>query len=662
MKFIQSLKRILRTTPAALLINLLWVYIAYFICRLAFLFENWSTFAEQLTFDSFMTMLAGGWRFDSSAIFYTNALFILLFLLPVHTKEDKPWYQAVTRWIYIVINSLCVIINLADSVFFAYRLQRSTMATLTEFQGEGNVWKIASVEFVSHWYFVLLAAAIIYCFVRLYRKPAPVGPSLKRYYITNSVTLAVMGLVAVCGMRGNVFFLSATRPISVGYAQRFVSEPVQTGIVLNTPFSLIRTIGQLAPETPQYFTEEELATIYSPLHQPADSTAAPGKNLVILMVESFAQEFIGSLNRDLDNGTYKGYTPFADSLISVSTHWEQSFANAAFSIDSPPALYASLPRMKRPFVVSPHSLNDINSLASELRDLGYHTAFFHGGDNESLGFNAFTRHAGFQEYFGMNEFYADPRFGGRSEFDGYWGIWDEPFLQFFAQKLTEMPQPFFASVFTLSSHHPFKVPEKYRDVFVDEGIFPLHKCIRYADYSLRRFFDTARRQPWYANTIFILSADHASSKRTHDVYKNELGGFRIPLVIFDPSGAIEPGLRPGIAQQIDIMPTMLNYLGVKKPYVAFGKDLFNTPAEDTWAFNWDHLPQYIKGDYLLQMTDSGDVSALFNYRKDPLLKNNLAGTGLPQEKEMLRSARAVIQTYMKLMNSNTATAERLLKK
>ncbi len=654
-------KRIIDSTPAGLLINLLWAYLAYSLCRVAFLLENIDLFSDGLTFSSLMRMWVGGFRFDSSAIFYTNSLFILLYLLPCHLKEDKKWYQGIVKWLFVVVNGLCMVINLADSVFFSYRLQRSTMSTVVEFEGEGNLLKIGLVETVSHWYFVLLAAVIIYGFIRLYRAPARPHRPLWHYYVTNSVTLAVMGLVAVCGMRGNVFFLSATRPISVGYAQRFVDRPVQTGIVLNTPFSLIRTVGQVAMEEPHYFSEEELAVIYSPVHVPSDTVEVRKKNVVILMVESFAQEFIGSLNRDLDGGTYKGYTPFADSLLSVSMHWEQSFANAAFSIDSPPALFASIPRMNRPFMTSPHSLNDINSLATELKPLGYHSAFFHGADNESLGFNAFTHQAGFDEYYGQNEFYADSRFGGKKEFDGYWGVWDEPFLQFFANKLTEMPQPFFASVFTLSSHHPFKVPEKYKDVFVDEGQYPLHKCIRYADYSLRRFFATAERQPWYRNTIFILSADHASSKTTHDVYKTELGGFRIPLLIFDPSGELPRGEQQGIAQQMDIMPTLLNYLGARRPYVAFGKDLFNTAAEDSWAFNWDHLPQYIKGDYLLQL-DGERVSGFYNYKKDPLLKTNLAGKGLPEEAEMARSAKAIIQSYMHRMNANDVTIKQSSRK
>jgi len=657
-----AIKRIWNCTPARLITNLAVVYAVYFLCRIAFLLENWSLYSDNLTFGGFLTICAGGFRFDSSAIFYSNSLFILLYIIPIHWKEKAGWYQGIVKWLYVIINGLCVIINLADTVFFEFRLQRSTMATLTEFQGEGNLWKIGLTESASHWYLVLFTVIVIYGFIRLYRKPCMPERPLWRYYVTNSITLVVIGFLAVCGMRGNILFLSATRPISVGYAQRFAERPIETGIVLNTPFALLRTVGEVPMAEPTFFSETELDSIYSPVHIPSDTAAVRKKNVVILIVESFAQEFIGGLNKELDGGTYKGYTPFADSLLTVSTYWDQMFANAGFSIDAPPALLASIPRMNRPFVTTPHSLDDINSIASILKPMGYHSAFFHGADNESLGIQAFTRHAGFDDYYGQTEFYADPRFGGKAEFDGTWGVWDEPFLQYFATTLSEMPQPFVAAVFTLSSHHPFKVPDKYTDILLDEGIYPLHKCIRYSDYSLRRFFDTARKQPWYSNTIFVLSADHASSKRTHDVYKNDVGGFRIPLLIFDPSGELPRGKQPGIAQQSDIMPTLLNYIGNRRPYVAFGKDLLHTTPADTWAFNWDNVPQYIKGDYVIQLNgDCTEAIALYNYRTDPLLKHNLLGKGLAEELELKRNAQAVVQSFMHRMNTNTATIKPITK-
>ncbi|MDE6062313.1 MAG: sulfatase-like hydrolase/transferase, partial [Duncaniella sp.] len=519
--------RFINSNPVGIILNLLWVYVCYEICRLAFLFENWGLFSASMTWSSFWTITLGGWRFDTSAIFYTNAIVILLYLFPLHFKEMR-WFRLTTKWLYVIINSIAIFANLADSVFFEFRKHRSSMALFQEFKGDNNLESIIGTEIVSHWYLVILAVAMILFLWKCYRYPeTPVRP-LKRYYLTQVITLIVIAPIAICGMRGNTF-LTATRPISVNYAHKFVNDPLQTGIVLNTPFSMLRTVNQLAKSTPILFADEEsLAAVYSPLHIPADSLVERKKNIVILIVESFAQEFVGALNKDLDNGTYKGYTPFTDSLLQHSLYFDQTFANGGFSIDAIPAVLASIPRMDRPFVLSPHSLNHINSLASELRNMGYSTAFFHGADNESLGFNAFVKQAGVEKYFGKNEFIADPRFGGKNEFDGKWGIWDEPFLQFFCAEIGTLPQPFLATVFTLSSHHPFAVPDKYKDIFVDEGLHKLHKCIRYTDYSIKRFFESARKQPWFDNTIFVITADHASSKRTHNVYMGGVGGFGMP--------------------------------------------------------------------------------------------------------------------------------------
>lgn len=647
------MNRIFRSNPARLLLNLLWVYVCYMICRIVFIAENYTLFAAGLDGHTLRRILAGGLRFDTSAIFYTNALFILLYIFPLRLKE-RPWYWLMTRWIYVVVNILCMLLNLGDTVFFEFRKHRTSMAVFEEFKGENNITGIIGTEVVSHWYLVLLLVAIAVFLWTCYRRPCVERQSVRSYYLTNGVTLLLFIPLTIFGMRGNTFF-SATRPIAVSYAHKYVNDPLQTGIVLNTPFSLIRTVNQMAREIPVYFTDPaRLDALYSPLHQPSDSLVKRRKNIVIFIVESFAQEFVGGLNRHLDNGTYKGYTPFTDSLLTVSTYFDQSFANTGFSIDAPPAILASIPRMERPFVLSPFSLNHLNSIATETRNMGYHTAFFHGADNESLGFNAFVRSIGFEEYYGKDEFVADPRFGGMKEFDGKWGIWDEPFLQFFCATLNDMPQPFTASVFTLSSHHPFNVPDKYKDVFVDEGLHKLHKCIRYTDFSVRRFFETASRQPWFGNTIFVITADHASSKRTHEEYFGEVGGFRVPIIFFDPSGELPRGKRPGIAQQIDIMPTLLNYLGYDRPYVAFGKDLFNTSPEDTWAFNWDFFPQYFKGDYVMR-SDGKEVTEIYDYRHDTLLKNNLKGK-FEGEYEMYDEMKAVIQSFMERMKADNVTA------
>ena len=640
----------LKSLPWHIFVNLLIAYFCYEACRLAFLAENWQFYSDNMTWGTFATLSRGGLFFDTAAICFTNILYLVLALLPV--GKNTPWLRHITKWSYVLPNATSVVINLMDSVYFSFTQQRVTANVFAEFQNENNLGNIIGVELVSHLYFILLAVLLIFFLYKGYRQPSLSLRQLssKRYALTQTVFLLIAVPIAIMGMRGALFF-THTRPVTPNDAFRYARQPIETHIVLNTPFSIIKTIKHSGIATPKYFSsQEELDSLFTPVHKPRLDVMPRKKNVVILIVESFAQEFIGSRNTHLDHGTYKGYTPFADSLLAKSLTWRETFCNTWVSIDAMSAVLASIPKMRDSFVLSPYSTNHINSLATELGRWGYETAFFHGAENQSMGFHAFATAAGFQQYFGQDEFYADTRFGGKKEFDGTWGVWDEPFLQFFCAKMSEMRQPFFSTVFTLSSHHPFNIPPKYKDTFKDEGIHLLHKCIRYADYSLRRFFETAQKQPWYDNTIFVLCADHASSKTTHAEYKTELGHFRVPILFFDPSGEMPVGCFDGIAQQIDIMPTLLGYLGYDKPYIAFGKDLLLTEADESWAMNWVKIPQFIQGDYLLQF-DGEQTTALFDYRHDPLLKNNLVGKKKEQQ-VMERHLKAMIQSYFQRMKAD----------
>ena len=650
------MKQILRFFPGHIVINIAIAYLCYEVVRLAFLFENWSLYHNLLTWSSFGDIQRGGFFFDTAAICFTNIIYLLLALLPFGRRSHV--LQRITKWAYILPNAVSVVICLMDSVYFSFTQRRVTANVFAEFHNENNIAQIIGIELVHHWYFVLLGMVLI---ALLYFGYRPVPKHLRQltsrcFVLLYIVLLILLVPLAVCGMRG-AWFHTATRPISMNDAFRFVKQPIETHVVLNTPFSIIKTIGHKTPSIPTYFSDKkELDSIYSPVHEPIPDAMQRKKNVVILIVESFAEEFVGSRNRQLDNDTYRGYTPFADSLLAQSLTWQNTFCNSWTSIDAMPAVLASIPRMHDPFILSPFSVNKINSLATELRQWGYRTAFFHGADNQSMGFHAFAQCAGYEDYYGQDEFYADPRFGGKTEFDGTWGVWDEPFLQFFCAKMNGMRQPFLTTVFTLSSHHPFAVPEKYKDVFKDEGIHELHKCIRYTDYSIGRFFETAAKQPWYQNTIFVLCADHASSKTTHAEYQTTLGHFRIPILFFDPSGEMPRGCMEGIAQQIDIMPTLLSYLGYDLPYIAFGKDLLHTAAEDTWSANWLEMPIFMQGDYAL-FFDGNVTTAVYDYRHDPLLQHDLNGK-CSQQPMMEKHLKALMQSFMERMKADDVTMSR----
>ena len=630
----------------ALFVNLLLAFGLYIAARIEFLFENYNYFCAVLSPTRLWQLFYGGYIFDRSAITYTNALYIVMMLFPLWLKET-PLYHKICKWVFVVVNSATLIINLCDSVYFPYTLRRTTTSVFSEFKNENNLGDVFWGELLDHWYLVLLAAGLIFLMWKLYVTPkvqASQYVSVKQRVAYSGLQLLLLAAITPLGIgacRGGLS--SGIRPITISNANEYVNRPTECALVLNTPFALIRTIGKSVFTVPEYFkSQEELESTFTPIHKPTPSFAFENKNVVILIVESFGREYIGALNKELEGGNYKGYTPYVDKLIEQSATYKYSYCNGRKSIDGMPSVLCGIPMFIEPFVLSPQSMNTYTGLAGILGKEGYNTAFFHGADRGSMGFLAFAKKKGFKEYYGREDYAADTRFGGDADFDGHWGIWDEPFLQYYCTKMNEMKQPFMTTVFTVSSHTPYIIPEKYKDVYPEEGLI-MHKCIRYTDMAIGKFFESARKQPWFKNTIFVLTSDHTNLS-DHAQYQTDIGGFCSPIIIYDPSGKIEPGMRDGIAQQIDILPTVLSILGYDKPFLSFGCDLMSTPMEETYAVNYlNGIYQYVKYGHVLQF-DGKQTKAVYAL-DDLLMKHNLKGK-VKQQAKMEREVKAIIQQYM----------------
>ena len=645
-------KRYQLLTPLAVIAcNLLLAYAVYFLARIIYLTINYSYFYQDLTLVHLFELLGAGLVFDTSAILVTNIPYIVLMLLPWHGKE-RPAYQQFCRWVFVIVNSVALAINLIDACYFRFTMRRTTTTVFSEFANEQNLGSIFFTETLNHLYLVFLFAFVAWGLYRLARYSTLRHDSLRwwHYDVAMLLSLAFVAPFVVAGIRGG--FATAVRPITISNANQYVNRPIEAALVLNTPFSLYRTIGKDVFSVPDYFaSEEELEAVYSPVHRPA-SGIMEKKNVVVLIVESFGREYIGALNPCLDDSQYKGYTPCIDSLIARSITFSHTYCNGRKSIDGMPSILSSIPMFIEPFFLTPASMNHVSGLASILGGEGYQTAFFHGAQRGSMGFQAFARSTGFKDYYGREDFSSDKRFGGEQEFDGTWAIWDEPFLQYYCAKMSEMKEPFMTAVFTASSHHPYVVPEKYRERFPEEGI-EIHKCIRYTDMALGEFFRSASRQPWFKNTIFVLTSDHTNLS-DHDYYQTDLGGFCSPIIIYEPGITdLQPAVQDKIAQQIDILPTVLGMLHYPKPYFAFGIDVLNTPAEDTWAVNYlNGIYQYVKHGHVLQF-DGQRTRAVYALT-DSLMKHNLVGS-CPDQESMEHELKAIIQQYMARM-----TQDRLL--
>ncbi|PWE00641.1 LTA synthase family protein [Marinilabilia rubra] len=648
-------KRTYKTNEYLVLLMRFGLAMALFsVSRIAFYLFNADLF-ENINTATFLTLLKGGVRFDLSALLYLNSLYILVFLLPFRFKFIAG-VQTGLKWLFFITNGIGLAANVADIIYYRFTLKRTTASVFEIFENEENMFSLWGQFLVDYWYVVLLWGGVVAIMVWGYNRFKAVPFPIKtwwKYSLVGTVFFVLAIGLTIGGMRGG--FEHSTRPINISNAARYVERPEQISIVLNTPFAVLRTFDKSVFKPVRYFSEKRLAGIYSPVFEsrksasslsPDSQTQRP--NIVMIILESFGREHIGALNKDLENGRYKGYTPFLDSLIQESWAFDNAYANGRKSIDALPSIIASVPSLVQPYIVSEYATNEINGLPGLLDKVGYESAFYHGAPNGSMGFLAFTKMAGYDQYIGKTEYNND------DDFDGMWGIWDEPFFQFFANDMERLKPPFFSTIFSLSSHHPFAVPERYEGVF-PEGPLPLHKSMGYTDMALKRFFETASQYSWFSNTLFIITADHCTVP-FHKEYKTPVESFAVPILFYKP-GDISPKMDHGLAQQTDILPTVLSYIDYPYPFVSFGNDLFAVnPGERFVANYFNESYQFLFKDYVLYF-DGKRTTGIYNLEKDPLQKSNLVGKmDLPEGKMLMK---AYIQQYITRMRQDKLAQKEL---
>lgn len=622
--------------------RILLILLLFSLCRVGFYLFNYKMFPG-VTLSQFLTIMKGGVVFDISAIVYINLVFILLCIIPFDIRYNVV-YQKILKYFYIVTNGIALAMNGMDFVYYRFVEKRATGDVFKTFEHESNVVKIFFRFLVDYWPATLFTLLLWFLLVYLYNKVPVKKPEVRHklvYHAVNVLMIPVIIALVIGGARGG--YKHSTRPITISNAAKYVDKPRDVAIVLNTPFSFFRTYDKKSLVRYEFFDEKKLAGLYNPHFIPSGDKPFDNQNVVVIILESFAREYIGAFNPGLEGGTYKGYTPFIDSLISVGLTFDVSVANGKKSIDAMPSILASVPSLETPYTISHYANNRINGLPELLKRKGYYSAFFHGAPNGSMGFDSFAKVAGFDDYFGLDQY---PE---KNDFDGMWGVWDEPFFKFFGEKMNSFKEPFLASIFSVSSHHPFEVPEKYKGRF-KKGAAPIVEVVGYTDFALRELFEQISRSPWFGNTLFVITADH-TNESIHPEFQNNFGSYCIPIIFYKPGSDLK-GMKKRIAQQIDIMPTVLNYLNYDEEYIAFGNDLLNDSIE-SFAFNTSgsnyHL--YMR-DHILEMIDNKPIG-VYNYKTDVFLKQNIIDKNPDLQRDMDEKLKAIIQTYnSRLIDNN----------
>jgi phosphoglycerol transferase MdoB-like AlkP superfamily enzyme len=619
--------------------RIILAYLFYFIARILFYLYN-VDLLHVSSLSEFLKIYYYGIAFDTTAILYINALFIVLSILPFGINTDKN-YQKFLFYIYFIFNLIAYSTNFIDFIYYKYNFSRSTWAVLDTLENETNKSNMFFRFIISYWHVYLLFILLAFLWVFLYKKvklAQLIYPKNKlNYFISSIVGFLIIGILMIGGIRGGDFKKS-TRPINLVDANRHVTKPEQADLVLNTPFAIIRTINKNSFKKKKYnISELKINSYFQPIKQYVNTRQKKTKpNIVLIITESLGREYLGAFNKDMDIENYVSYTPFLDSLAAHSLIYTNAFANGRKSIHGMSSILAGIPSFTDAFTSSPYAKQKIQSLVSCVEEIGYTTSFFHGAANGSMGFLGFGNILGLDEYYGRTEFNND------KEFDGFWGIWDEPFLQYMKEELDQKKTPFFSTVFTLSSHEPYIVPDKYDGEF-PKGNVPMHQCVGYTDYAFKKFFNAAKKEAWFENTIFIITADHGNQVYYKKEYHKVMNRNTVPILFYTPDESLK-GVSKDLAQQIDIYPTILDMVGYDKSFRSWGRSLIGDKEIKPFAMNHSGVQyQLQRGNYIC--TFDGNKTIGFFDINDKGLEHNLIHQRNKEMDTIEEVCKAFLQDY-----------------
>ena len=569
----------------ALFYRIFLVYICYTICRILFVYFN-NDITQIESFSELADLCYLGIRFDNVAIVYSNLIFILMSILPWKGTTFVA-YQKIVFFIFLSCNAFFLSLNFIDMAYYRFNNNRlmSNFLEVIEFENNKLVLFFHFIEV--YFYLFVFFFAMIFVLGWAYKK-VKIYPIIIDNYFRYSLSSVVffLGAIAlfVLAARGGDFKKS-TRPITIIDAMNDVKTPQHSDVILNSAFTVIKTLGMNKVKKTDRFSEKEINAVLNPVKQYGENDRFGKKpNVIIFILESMSREYWGSMNASYDIPGFKSYTPFLDSLAQHSLIFPNHFATSRKTIHGMPSILAGIPSFQTSYSSSMYSRQKVESVVSVAKALDYHTSFFHGAANGSMGLSGFANTLGYEEYYGRTEFNND------NEFDGFWGIWDEPFFLFAKSVLDKIKTPFLSTIFTITSHEPYIIPKKYEDKF-DKGDLKMHQCVGYTDFALKSFFESSKKSDWFDDTIFIFTADHGN-QTFYPFYKKMVNRFANPLMIYKPNSNLV-GVDERLASHMDIFPTVADLIDYPKPFRSWGRSLISDNSTEPFVVN------YFSGGYYI---------------------------------------------------------------
>ncbi|WP_422416392.1 LTA synthase family protein [Pseudomonas sp. GZD-222] len=383
---------------------------------------------------------------------------------------------------------------------------------------------------------------------------------------------------------------------------------------------------------------------------PPPANTLPIRNVVVILMESFAGHSVGAL------GSPNNITPYFDKLAKEGVLFDRFFSNGTHThqgMFATMACYPNLPGFEY-LMQTPEGGHKLSGLPALLSARDYDDVYVYNGDFAWDNQSGFFGNQGMTTFIGRNDF-VNPVFS-----DPTWGVSDQDMFDRGAEELAKNygKKPFYALLQTLSNHTPYALPAQLPvEPVTGQGRLDQHlTAMRYSDWALGQFFEKARKEPYFNETLFVIVGDHGFGNH-QQVTELDLGRFNVPLLLIAPGIQEKFGaVNHTVGTQIDIVPTIMGRLGGETRHQCWGRDLLNLPAGDP-GFGMikpsgsEQIVGLLKGDRIL--IESKDMAPrMYRYELGANFKAELIES--PDQKDLTHKLESFIQTATKSLLDNTA--------
>ena len=517
--------------------------------------------------------LRGLW-FDNVMGCYVMIVPLALVLIATSLGYCRRWMmRAVAVW-FCVLYALLMMASAANIPYFAYFFKNINSSIFEWFGYTGTTAGMVFQE-KTWWIYIALyfVLTIVFCWLVWRITEKTVLQNSSRKYWLPSLLISV-ALVALClfGIRGRTGY----NPIKISQAY-YSNDPFLNQLGINPGFNLMTSaLDDMRKENAELMLmpyDEAISYVRESLGitGAADSTrilfrqmrntggetglTTTKPNIVIILMESMSSALLG-----------KGYTPVLDSLKTQSLYFSNFYSAGIHTNHGMTATLYSFPALMKRNLMKGTVTPKRDGLPTVLKQNGWHNLFFMTHEAQYDNMNAFFRTNGYDEIYAQEDY-------PREEIVNSFGVSDHFLFDFALEKLNKIQDiPFMATLLTISNHPPYIIPDWFKPTSKD----PETQIVEYADWCIGDFLKKVKKESWYDNTVFVVLADHGKLVGTADSELPQSYN-HIPLMIF--GAGIQPQEYNQLGMQVDVMPTLLNIIGIDYDYNGFGTDLLHQPRQ-----------------------------------------------------------------------------------